>query len=111
MKSEYVGLSAGEREFGGKNILHGQLDLIDLLKSFKIYKLLRQEELLLKVGLKSKIGEVLELIDKFEKKLPKTSYSADEDKKDNAKKRKRDMGLQAEVEEIHEKLEKLRRLT
>lgn len=109
MNSEYVGLSGSEKKFGGKNLLQGQLDLLSILKSFKSYKLLRQEELLLKVGLKSKIGDVLELVDELEKKLPKTSYGKDdEDRAERSRKRKRDFVLQAEVEDIHEKLERLR---
>lgn len=110
-KAEYVGLTGAEKVYGEKQLLQAQLELLNLTKSFKAYKLLRKEELLLKVGLKSKIGEVLVLIDKFERSLPKTSYKPEEKKAIERKKKisREDMALAVEIAEVRRKLEELKR--
>ena len=106
---EYVKMSGVERYYGQKNFLQSELELLHLVKGFKEYKKLRQEELMLKVSLKSKFSEVLELIKKLEKQLPKTGYKpmVERKKYEGVGKKKMNLSLQEEIIEVQEKLRKL----
>jgi len=100
MKSEYVGLSYGEKVFAQKNMLQSQLEFLSSIESLKAYKKLRSEEFKLKVELKSKIGSLLDDLKRLEKILPNIEYKADV-----VKKKKND--LEREIAEIRRKLAKL----
>lgn len=108
-KSEFVRLSSTEQGYGQKHLLNTQLELLRLMESFHAYKELRGEELVLKVTLKNKIEETLNLIDKLERVLPKAHYrsSTPEDKQRDRKKRERKLSLQEEIDRVREKLGKL----
>ncbi len=110
-KTEYVGVSAGEKVQGEKNLLNARLELLNMMKSFQAYRLLRKEEILLKISLKMKIAEALELVEKFEKCLPKSNFRLpdEEDIKKREKKNKEHLELQNEIELVRRKLEELKR--
>ena len=110
-KSEYVRLSGSEKYYGQKNFLQSQLELLNLIDGFKKYKKLRQEELKLKISLKSKIAETLELMKKLDKLLPVTKYKPKVVRKRNSGEREKKISrsLQDEILEIKEKLRKLQR--
>jgi len=107
--SEYVRLTIPEKVFGQKHLLQSQLELLDSLQHLRNFKLLRGEEFVLKIALKSKIGEALETISKFEKMLPSTSYRAVKRKKDDDDLHKADrpLTLQDEIDAIRRKLQML----
>lgn len=105
VKSEYIRLTEAERHFGQKNFLNAQLEMLGLIKSFRAYKLIRKEEFLLKVALKSKIQEVNVLMAKLDKLLPKTEEKVEGSKK--KRKRQIDLSLQDEIEDIRQKLTRL----
>lgn len=110
MKSEFVRLSDPERVYGQRNLLHSQLEVLNLVKSFSNYNKLRKEEFELKVALKSKIGEVYELIDSLENKLPKSDYKIPKTIKSNfkeQKEKKQKLNVQEEMLELQEKLRRL----
>lgn len=105
---EYVKLSGVERYYGQKNFLQSELELLHLVKGFKEYKKLRHDELMLKVSLRSKLSEVLELIKKLEKQLPKTDYKPKVERKHEiGGKKKISLSLQEEITEVQEKLRRL----
>ena len=73
MRPEHVRIQSAERQFGEKNLLHAQLDIISFIRRYGSFKTLRTEEMLLKIALKTKIAEAKESLDLFEKLLPKPS--------------------------------------
>ncbi len=107
-KAEYVRLSLPEQNYGQKHLLASQLELLNLITSFRKYKDLRNEELVLKITLKNKVEETLGFIDKLEKSLPKADYEKPTHKsKKEISERK--LSLQEEIEKIRNKLAKLNR--
>ncbi len=108
---DYVHLNGSEKLYGEKNLLGSQLEILNVLRSFQIFSLLRKEELLLKVALKTKISELHYLIDVFEKTFPKSSFKMEDSgkKKGGVKKSKEDLELQAEIESVRRKIEELGR--
>jgi len=106
MGSEFVRLSHSERVYGQKSFLQSQLELLNLIKNFRTYKSLRKEEYELKVKLKAMVGETFDLIDKLDRKLPKTSYKVPKIGK-KVGILKKDMSIQEEMEELKGKLARL----
>ena len=70
-------LSHGERIYGQKHLIQSQIELLDIGRGLGVYKKLRQEELTLKIALKSKVGEAKILIETIESALPKSNYKLD----------------------------------
>ncbi|MFH1289818.1 MAG: hypothetical protein ABIH92_00240 [Nanoarchaeota archaeon] len=110
-KSEYVRVSPPEKVYGQKHLLQTQLELLNLIKSFHTYKVLRNEELVLKVTLKSKVEELINLITKLERLLPKAHYTPEtrEEKEKDKKKRERKLSLQEEIERVRQKLARIQK--
>jgi len=115
--SEYVEVMAAEREYGSKNLLQSQIDIISMMKREHVFKELRRKETHLKLELKRKIDEALNEIDVLEKALPKAKEPAE--KKGEAKikremqkaplisKAKKRTVLDEELEKIKRKLAQL----
>ena|SRR3989344_2198752 len=108
MRPEYVRLESQEKVFSQKHLLHAQLETISVSKHQEAYKLLRMEELLLKVQLKTKLEEIKEAFALFTRLLPKPAISEHEVlKKQHAEKPVQKKGpstLEQELEEIKRKL-------
>ena len=94
MHTEYVKLSKEEKNQGYENLLRSQLELINSIRNFNNYKELRNRELSLKISLKSKIGEALGEIEKFDSLLPKTNFLEEV----RAKKKERENKMVGKVE-------------
>ena len=112
MQAEYVRFSKEERNYGYKNLLHSELEFLNVMRSFKDYKELRNKEFALKVSLKSKIGEVLADIENFDGILPKTHMHEEVHKKEKIKKeikRKPSDDMFDEIKMIKEKLYNLQK--
>lgn len=112
MDAEYVRISDDEKHYGYKSLLHSQLEFLNFIRSFKNYQELRKKEFSLKVSLKSRIGEALSEIEKFEGLLPKVPIKEDIPvKKKEIKKeaKKEPSGLIDEINMIRAKLERLQR--
>lgn len=109
MTSEYVKLSPAESFYAHKNLLQSQLEIIMAMKQFKEYKKLRNQELNLKIKLKSKILEMNNLLKELEKTLPKTALKPQsaEEKLAQTEQEKEMLSLENELEKIKQKLEKL----
>jgi hypothetical protein len=105
-KSEYVGMSNNERVFGQKELLNMQLDMLNTLGRLKHYKKLREEEHVLKIALKSKIGQSKDALEKLKGLLPKTEYKFGSDEMGKAI-MDEDVSLSEEIEIIRKKLSKL----
>lgn len=108
MASEYVRISSAEKIYGQKNCLHSQLEILNLTRSFGVYKELRQKELKLKVALRAKVEALLQSLENFEKLLPHTSYKPEVVRREREIAEKEDIAsLEDEVAFIRRKLEKL----
>ena len=106
MGTEYVKLSGAERIHGQKELLMCQLETLSLIKSFRNYKLLRKEEMELKVLLKTKVEEAIALSEKLEGVLPKTKFTP-EMKREKKMMSREHLTLQGEIDEIRRKIERL----
>lgn len=108
MSLEYVKLGQSENFNGQNNLLKGQLEALKGIKNLKSYKLLRKEEFILKIALKSKIAETLESLKNLDKLLPKVKYEHEEYKSEkDLKKEKEKRGVEGEIRAIEEKLHRL----
>ncbi|MBS3090979.1 hypothetical protein J4217_00845 [Candidatus Pacearchaeota archaeon] len=110
MKSEYVKLSSDEKFFGTKNLLQSQESMINLLKHFDKYGELRKDEMNLRVSLKSKIGEAMNIVDNLIRSLPKARMEDNEPDEfeilDREKREKKETH-ERELEDIRQKLASL----
>lgn len=98
------------KEFMGRLIfLQSQLEILNLIKNFRTFKKLRKEEFIMKISLKSKIGEALELIENLNRKLPKIVASDEKEVKKEGKKKERKLSVQEEMVELQKKLMDLRK--
>lgn len=109
--AEYVRLVPSESNFGQKNLLNTQLELLRLIQSFHKFRVLRDEELVLKVTLKNYIEETSKEIVKLERLLPKAEYKEKTEevvKKPEEKKKPHRLTLEEEIEKVRAKLGKLK---
>ena len=106
MKDEYVRLYVGEKNFGYRSLLQTQLGLLNSVNSFRSYKLLRQDELKLKISLKSKVGEAIVILDRLMDLLPKTKMPHEHREVKTIKEEEK-LTLQGEIEEIRKKIQSL----
>lgn len=108
MKSEYVGLTHPEKVYVEKNILQAELELLDSIKRLRAFKKLRTEELVFKIALKRRIGEVLDDLKTLDRILPKVAYvGKGEEGEEVEEVSKEELSLSKEIEEIRKKLAKL----
>ncbi len=108
MGSEYIRLSNTERVYGEKNLLQAQLEILSIIKRSQAYTKLRKEELVLRIVLKNKIAEILNLLMLLDKILPKTKVVKKNEKGESEiifdKER---FTLEQEIDKIRAKLESL----
>ncbi len=83
--TEYVKLAHSERVYGETNLLQSQFSLLTVLKQYQVYELLRKEELLMKIELKKKIGELKEFLEILSKALPESKLIQEQEKKEEMK--------------------------
>jgi len=112
MSSEYVRISATENYFGQKNLLRAQLEFLDSLRRIQRFRKLREEELALKLSLKTKTKEAFEDMEKLNRVLPVSHYQETyeqrvEARKKKEKQEKHSVSLEGEIAEIQEKLARL----
>ena len=74
MGAEYVRFAQSEAVHGQKNLLESQVNLLQGLKRFKAYRLLRAEELHLKIQLKQQMDSLTEQLDILNRILPQTEF-------------------------------------
>lgn len=109
-KAEYVRLSPPEKGFGQKNLLNGQLELLRLIQSFHRFRVLRDEELILKITLKNYLQETDKEIKRLERILPKAEYKEHGDEDDEGDEdRKKNLTLEEEIAKVRSKLAKLQK--
>ena len=107
MKSEYVGISSAENIYAEKTLLQTQLEILELMKGYQEYGKARKEGFVLKVALKSKIGEILDALREMEKVLPRVEHKKTEKEEVVEKAEEKDITLEEEIEKIRKKLEEL----
>lgn len=104
--SEYVRLSPPEKNFGQKSLLGAQLELLKLTQSFHKFRILRDEELILKITLKNYIEDTKQEILKLERLLPKAEYKEGGEGEDEEGKARK-LTLEEEIAKVRAKLSKL----
>ncbi|MBU0906708.1 MAG: hypothetical protein KKD18_02910 [Nanoarchaeota archaeon] len=105
--SEFVRISVPEVGFGKKNLLNGQLELLKLAQSFHRFRVLRDEELILKVTLKNYLEEASKEIDRLERFLPRAEYKEKKEDEGDDEDRKKKLSLEEEIAKVRAKLSKL----
>lgn len=108
MKPEHVRLLTAEKEYGQKNLLHAQLETIALVKHYQKFKEIRNEELVLKIALKSKIDETRAALALLERLLPKPTMHPKETLQQPVLRKSEHTSLEQEIDEIRKKLARLR---
>ena len=111
MSGQYVKFLGAESIYGQKRLLRGELEVLNFVKKIRAYKILRREDLALRLTLKTKIAEILTEMEVLDKSLPYVKFmhverSAEKDK-DKEKKEDEVLTLDREVELIRRKLERL----
>lgn len=107
--SEYVRLSPPENNFGQKNLLGAQLELLNLIKSFHKFRVLRDEELILKITLKNYIEETKKQVLSLERILPRAEYKEKGEDGEEEDKKNRKLTLEEEIAKVRAKLSKLQK--
>jgi len=109
METKHIKLSHVEAIFAKKELLHSELDILNVLRKFKNYKLLRKKE----TATRNKIKTTLTSL-RAKASVIQSSFPAEEAKKVKRTKpheRKREsqghQGIQNELEEIRSKLAQL----
>ncbi|MSS74873.1 hypothetical protein EXS73_01525 [Candidatus Pacearchaeota archaeon] len=74
MGAEYVRFAQSEAVHGQKNLLESQVNLLQGLKRFKAYRLLRAEEIHLKIQLKQQMDTLAEQLNILNRVLPQTEF-------------------------------------
>ena len=105
--TEYVRFNGIESVYGQKNLLYGELDILNISKRIKDFTKLRQEELILRLTLKKKIEDFLENVELFDKLLPQDKLPGLDKKKKEHEAIKEGLSLEQEIEVIRRRLEKL----
>ncbi len=105
---EYVRISSPEKKYGNKNLLRAQLALINSNKRILAYKELRSKEMLLRIELKLKITEALNLIKTLDKILPHIKIHSEEKIQEKIKEEEtKQENLEEELQRIKRKLSAL----
>ena len=75
---EYIKFSNQDKNFGERDFLQSQLELLNIIKRLNKYKDLRKHELLLKVALKSKLDKIIHSLSVLDKILPRIKFQKDD---------------------------------
>ncbi len=70
MLRQYIKLNDSARFYANNNLFQTREDILDIISRFRRFGELRSKELILKVELRNRIGELVNSIKRFEKLLP-----------------------------------------
>lgn len=106
MNIQYVKITAPEKQYIQKNMLENELGLLSIMKIIRRYKELRKEELTLKVAVKTKLDEIMNMYKEIDQILPKMEISRKEieDEFLELSEKKQEGSLEEEIEAIKRKL-------
>lgn len=106
MNIQYVKITAPEKQYIQKNMLENELGLLSIMKIIRRYKELRKEELTLKVAVKTKLDEIMNMYKEIDQILPKMEISRKEieDEFLQLSEKKQEGSLEEEIEAIKRKL-------
>ena len=109
MKKLHVRVEYEEAIESRKQFLESQLNILEILKRLKKYKLLRKRELILKTKLKQSFSSLHSEINQLQNHLPKSESEGKlRIKKIKAKQEtEKDKNLESQLQEIREKLARL----
>jgi len=105
METLHIRLETGEAVNSKRKLLSTELNLLNLIKLIQNYRDLRKREMIKKIALKSRIGELGMMMKKLKEELPKVKMPKEEEEVVfEAPKKAR---LEDELREIREKLARL----
>jgi|SRR3989338_11414098 len=105
---EYVKLDSPERNYGKKNLLYSQMEILSITSSYQKFKDLRRKELGLKTLLRRTLNELNEQIKIIDAALPKAKQQKTEEEKFKMiEKAKKPRDIESEILEIKRQLERL----
>lgn len=107
-RAEYIKFSEDEKVFGVKNLLQGQVSMLNIIKHFNRFREIRKEEMTLRIALKSKLAESLTLLNSIVSEMPKVKMNETEEQVFDKEKIEKKQVMENELEEIRRKLESLR---
>ncbi len=108
MKNLHVRLEYNEAVFGKKDILSSEINLLELLRRLRNYKVSRKRELILKARLKRELFELKSRVHAIEGFFPsEESEEAIKSKARGLREEKRNKDIDSQLEEIREKLARL----
>ena len=109
METKHIKLNYVEAVFAKKELLHSEIDILNVLRKFKNYKLLRKKETAIRNKIKSNLTSL-----RAKAKQIQSSFPAEEAKKvkrirprEKRKENSNHQGIQNELEEIKAKLARL----
>jgi hypothetical protein len=115
MGAEYVRFTQEETTRTQTNFLESQVHILQGLKRFKTYRLLRNEELQLKIKLKTQIDALNEQLAVVDRLLPQTEFKFPHPKQTHTSKESTEKtetadtySLEDELAAIHKKLQALK---
>ncbi len=104
---EYIGLDKSERIFAKRNLLHSQMEILEIIKKIREYQKVREEKLAIKLLIKKKANEAIEELKALYKQLPSINEKAKEELEEIKHEHKKREDLELEIEEIKRQIEKL----
>jgi len=107
MKKLHIRLEYEEAIEGKRELLESQINLLEILKRVKNYKILRKRELILKGKLKNSLSLLSSEINQIQSHLPESEGELGIKEVMTKQETEKDKNLEAQLQEIREKLAKL----
>lgn len=108
MESKYIRFTKQEIDYGKKELLHLELESLLMSKKFEELAKLRKEKIITKTELVKKILPVKKALVNFSNQLPEIAKNIEKNQEPKAK--KPEETLDAQINEIKEKLMKLQQI-
>lgn len=104
---EYIGFDETERMFAKKNMLHSQINILEIVKKMREYQKIREEKLAVKMLIKKKASEAIEELKGLYKQLPSVNEKVKEELEEIKHEHRNREDLELEIEQIKRQIEKL----
>lgn len=107
MRKLHIRLEYEEAVEGKRELLESQINLLEILKRLKNYKILRKRELILKGKLKNSLSLLSSEINQIQSHLPESEDELGIKREITEQETERDKNIESQLQEIREKLAKL----
>lgn len=107
MRKLHIRLEYEEVVEGKRELLESQINLLEILKRVKNYKILRKRELILKGKLKNSLSLLNSEINQIQSHLPESEGELEIKEVMTKQETERDKNIESQLQEIREKLARL----